>query len=191
MISGLKLAQTGDTLLLSKSKASAIEANMDPDDNVSNAALCGPAVPDPVVFCSVEPPSLAEQKQFELALTCLSREDPSLKVTQDDETGQTVLGGMGELHLEIIRDRMLSTYKVEVDLCKLQVAYKEMPANQTRDKGTFPRNLGDKQHTFTLDIEIVPLVGGVKPKVVFSKNREAQGSFSKVRPKQLRKITAG
>ncbi len=56
-----------------------------------------------------------------------------------------------------------------------------MPANQTRDK----------QHTFTLDIEIVPLVGGVKPKVVFSKNREAQGSFSKVRPKQLRKITAG
>jgi len=89
VISGLKLAQTGDTLLLSKSIASAIEANMDPDDNVSNAALCGPAVPDPVVFCSVEPPSLAEQKQFELALTCLSREDPSLKVTQDDETGQT------------------------------------------------------------------------------------------------------
>lgn len=68
-------------MLLSKSIASAIEANIDHDDNVSNAALVGHAVSNSVVFCSMEPPSRAEQKQFELALTCLTREDTSLRVT--------------------------------------------------------------------------------------------------------------
>jgi len=190
VIAGLKLAQTGDTLVISKSVVTAIEAQAE-NDNLSTAALVGPSVPDPVVFCSVEPPSLAEQKQFDLALACLGREDPSLRITNDAETGQTVLGGMGELHLEIIKDRMLSTYKVEVDLGKLQIAYREMPDTTAREKVTFTRNLGDKQHTVTLEVEIEPLEGGGKPKVVFSKDREAQDSFANLKPKQLRKITAG
>ena len=191
VISGLKLAQTGDTLLLNKSVAAAIEAKVDADDATENAALVGPSVPDPVVFSSVEPPSLAEQKQFETALACLAREDPSLRVSVDEETGQTVLGGMGELHLEIVKDRMLSAYKVDVDLGKLQVAYREIPATQAKETVTFTRTLGDKQHTVTLELELEPLAGGGKPKVVFSNTKEAQESFSAIRPKQLRKITAG
>jgi len=192
VISGLKLAQTGDTLLLNKSVAAAIEAKEGTDEDIHhNAALMGPSVPDPVVFSSVEPPSLAEQKQFEAALACLAREDPSLRVSLDEETGQTVLGGMGELHLEIIKDRMLTAYKVDVDLGKLQIAYREMPSTSVRDTVTFTRSLGDKQHTITLELELEPVSGSGKPKVVFSNTREAQDSFSAIRPKQLRKITAG
>ena len=189
VISGLKLAQTGDTLVLNKSVVAAIEERADGDTDT--AALVGPTVPDPVVFCSVEAPSLAEQKQFELALANLAREDPSLKVTVDEETGQTVLGGMGELHLEIVRDRMLTSYKVEADLGKLQVAYREVPDTSTRDEVTFTRSLGDREHTLTLDLEVEPAAGGGKPRVVLSRAREAQEGFRMIRPKQLRKIQEG
>ena len=64
-------------------------------------------VPQPVFFCSIEPPTLSAQKVLDDALQCLSREDPSLKVTFDESTGQTILGGMGELHMEIVKDRIL------------------------------------------------------------------------------------
>jgi len=68
--------------------------------------LAGMIIPDPVFFCSVEPPSLSFQKMLDNALECLVREDPSLRVKYDEDTGQTILGGMGELHLEIIQDRI-------------------------------------------------------------------------------------
>ena len=61
------------------------------------------SVPEPVFFCSIEPPSLSYQKNLDLALSNLTREDPSLKVRVDSETGQTIMAGMGELHLEVIK----------------------------------------------------------------------------------------
>ena len=134
---------------------------------------------------------MAQQKQFELALGNLAREDPSLRVSVDDETGQTVLGGMGELHLEIVRDRILSMYKVEVELGKLQVAYREMVEGQVRDEVNFTRQLGDKTHSITLDLEIESLAGGGKPKIVFSKTREAQEVFRIMRPKDLKRVEEG
>ena len=188
VIAGLKLAQTGDTLVLNKSVLASVAEREEEEDSTS---LVGPTVPDPVVFCSVESPSLAQQKQFDRALENLAREDPSLKVTVDEETGQTVLGGMGELHLEIVRDRMLTSYKVEVDLGRLQVAYREVPITAVRDEVTFTRSLGDKTHSVTLDLELEPLPGGGKPSVVFSKQREAQDQFKMITPKQLRKIQSG
>jgi len=69
--------------------------------------LAGMDIPDPVFFCSVEPPSLAYQKALDHALDCLLREDPSLRMSFDSDMGQTILGGMGELHLEVIKDRIL------------------------------------------------------------------------------------
>jgi elongation factor G len=76
------------------------------DDPAAPLILAGMVIPDPVFFCSVEPPSLAFQKPLDNALDCLVREDPSLRVTHEEDTGQTILGGMGELHLEIIQDRI-------------------------------------------------------------------------------------
>lgn len=69
-------------------------------------------VPQPVFFCSIEPPTLSAQKVLDDALQCLTREDPSLKVTIDESTGQTILGGMGELHMEIVKDRILKVKKL-------------------------------------------------------------------------------
>lgn len=76
------------------------------DDDDEPLILAGMVIPDPVFFCSVEPPSLTFQKMLDNALACLVREDPSLQVKYEADTGQTVLGGMGELHLEIIQDRI-------------------------------------------------------------------------------------
>ena len=186
VISGLKLAQTGDTLVLNKSILTSLQG--EDDERIS---LVGPTVPDPVVFCSVEPPSLAQQKQFDQALSALAREDPSLRVSTDQETGQTVLGGMGELHLEIVRDRIMSTYKVEVELGKLQVAYREMLEGQVRDELNFTRQLGDKTHSVTLELTLEPVSGGGKPKVVLSKDREAQEIFKTIRPKVMKRVVDG
>ena len=71
------------------------------------------------------------------ALSCLSREDPSLRVSINQETGQTVLSGMGELHLEIIHDRLRRDFKVDCSLGKLQVAYREAPSLEVTRKGEF------------------------------------------------------
>lgn len=102
-----------------------------PDDIEGEDDVClqlfslEPKIPDAVYFCSIEPPSISSQTAMELALKQLQREDPSLRVTFDSVTGQTVLGGMGELHMDIIKSRMLSEYKIDVDLGPLQIAYKE------------------------------------------------------------------
>ena len=104
---------TGDTLVSSQKTAtsaaqsyqnSRTEGSSDP---ATLPVLAGMDIPDPVFFCSIEPPSLAYQKALDHALECLVREDPSLTVTLDSDTGQTILGGMGELHLEVIKDRIL------------------------------------------------------------------------------------
>ena len=203
VIAGLKLTQTGDTLVLSRSVAAGLETagaggaggdggdGDEEDEERRSVALLGPLVPDPVVFCSVEPPSLAQQKQFEVGLAQLAREDPSLRVTNDQETGQTVLGGMGELHLEIVRDRMMTSYKVEVELGKLEVAYREVPDSVVREEMTFTRQLGDKTHTITLDLELECFPGGGRPRVVTSQSRETAEQVSRVRPRHLRKVEAG
>lgn len=75
-------------------------------DTSEPLVLAGMTIPSPVFFCSIEPPSIGFQKQLDKALEILAREDPSLQVRFEEDTGQTILGGMGELHLEIIHDRI-------------------------------------------------------------------------------------
>ena len=99
---------------------------------------------------------MALQKQLDLALTNLSREDPSLRVTHDAESGQTILSGMGELHLEVIRERIRSEYKVDADLGRLMVAYKETPTATHVEDFVFDRQIGDKRHVVDVKISVTP-----------------------------------
>nr|B4M416.1 RecName: Full=Ribosome-releasing factor 2, mitochondrial; Short=RRF2mt; AltName: Full=Elongation factor G 2, mitochondrial; Short=EF-G2mt; Short=mEF-G 2; Flags: Precursor [Drosophila virilis] len=135
---GLKSTVTGDLLTTSHTSLKnaqkrliqsldATSPQYDEDEVDVNQELFSiePKIPDAVYFCSIEPPSLSTQTAMEQALKQLQREDPSLRVNYDTVTGQTVLGGMGELHMEIIKSRLLSEYKIDVDLGPLQIAYKE------------------------------------------------------------------
>ena len=92
--------------------------------------------PDPVIEVAIEPKTKSDQEKLALAIQKLAEEDPTFKVHQDHETGQTVIGGMGELHLDILVDRMRREFKVEANVGKPQVAYKET-IKRTVDKVEF------------------------------------------------------
>nr|XP_012304256.1 ribosome-releasing factor 2, mitochondrial-like [Aotus nancymaae] len=94
---------------------------------------------------------------LEHALKCLQREDPSLKVRLDPDSGQTILCGMGELHIEIIHDRIKREYGLETYLGPLQVAYRETIQNSARATDTLDRTLGDQRHLVTVEVEARPI----------------------------------
>jgi elongation factor G len=106
---GLKDTTTGDTLC-------------DPSNQVVLESM---TFPDPVIQVAIEPKTKSDQEKLSLAIQKLAEEDPTFKVNQDHETGQTIIGGMGELHLDILVDRMRREFKVEANVGKPQVAYKE------------------------------------------------------------------
>lgn len=112
VILGLKDTRTGDTLL-------------DAHDPRRGLALTGIKVPSPVFFASVEPMSTSDEKPVEEAIKALIREDPSLGVRVDEETGQTLLGGMGELHLEVAKERLVSDFKVKAEMGRMRISFKE------------------------------------------------------------------
>ena len=116
---GLKNARTGDTLV-------AFSGNRKEPPEPLNALQLRPInVPPPVFFTSVEPHSLSEEKNVQEALSMLLREDPSLNVSQDEDSGQTLLSGMGELHLEIARDRLMNDLKAKASMGKIEIGYRE------------------------------------------------------------------
>jgi elongation factor G len=100
--------------------------------------------PDPVISVAVEPKSKADQEKMGVALSKLAQEDPSFRVHTDEETGQTIIGGMGELHLDIIVDRMRREFKVEANIGKPQVAYREKIRNTCEIEGKFVRQSGGR-----------------------------------------------
>jgi len=191
VISGLKLSITGDTIVQSpavaKSALQKLRETEGEEADVGRTTLASPVVPEPVFFCSIEPPSIASQKQLDLALECLVREDPSLTVRTDDDTGQTVLGGMGELHLEIILNRIHTGWKVDADIGKLQVAYREVPCVEQSCSQTFERRLGDRNHVISLDLVLKPVPAEGGATVNWSKDKSAMESIAKIKP-QTRKI---
>ncbi|KAM3846550.1 ribosome-releasing factor 2, mitochondrial isoform 2-T2 [Vipera latastei] len=164
---GLKQSATGDTVV--SSKASAVAAARRAGRNVAsvhgqakevqNLLLAGIEVPEPVFFCTIEPPSMAKQPDLDQALICLQREDPSLKVKIDANTGQTILCGMGELHIDIIHDRIKREYKLETYLGPLQVAYRETIQNSVEAADTLDRTIGEKRHQVTVELRIKPWEG--------------------------------
>ena len=125
---GLKTATTGDTLC---------------DEN-KPIVLESIDFPDPVISIAIEPKSKADQERLGLSLQKLATEDPSFKVRTDEETGQTIISGMGELHLEIIVDRLLREFNVGANVGKPQVAYKETVRKKVEQQGRFVRQTGGR-----------------------------------------------
>ena len=119
VIVGLKQARTGDTLISYAGNKSR------PPWPLDSLQLRPIDVPPPVFFTSIEPHSLGEEKRLEESLALLLREDPSLHVTVDEDSGQTLLSGMGELHLEIARDRLIGDFKAKACMGSIEIGYRE------------------------------------------------------------------
>ncbi|XP_033020696.1 ribosome-releasing factor 2, mitochondrial isoform X1 [Lacerta agilis] len=164
---GLKQSATGDTIVSSKASAMAaaqqagrnVGSKHGRSSEVENLILAGIEIPEPVFFCTIEPPSMARQPDLDNALACLQREDPSLKVKIDSDTGQTILCGMGELHIEIIHDRIKREHKLETYLGPLQIAYRETIQNSAKAIDTLDRTVGEKRHQVTVELGVRPWAG--------------------------------
>jgi elongation factor G len=141
---GLKFARTGDTLC-------------DPDHPIVLEAM---DFPEPVIAVAIEPRTKADEDRLGLALSRLALEDPTFKVTVDAETNQTIISGMGELHLEIIVDRLLREFKVEANVGKPQVAYRETIRRKAAARGRFVRQTGGRGQYGDVEIEIEPVEAG-------------------------------
>jgi elongation factor G len=157
---GFKKTRTGDTLC---------------DEN-KHILLESMHFPEPVISVSIEPKTKADQDKLAESLNKLSEEDPTFQVYTDDETGQTIIRGMGELHLEIIVDRMLREFRVGANVGRPQVAYKETVTKKVEVEGKFIRQSGGKGQYGHVKIELGPnesgkgfdfenaIVGGTIPK---------------------------
>lgn len=117
----------------------------------------GLQAPTPVFFCTIETYSESTQKQLEIALKNLQREDPSLRVRTDDQTGQLILLGMGELHIEIIRDRLKREYHLETYLGPLNVNYRETIEKTNQQTIVWNSHINDKHSTISITMSIEPL----------------------------------
>ncbi|RQW86504.1 MAG: elongation factor G [Geobacter sp.] len=142
---GLKSTTTGDTLC---------------DDN-KPVILESIEFPEPVISIAIEPKTKADQEKLGLSLQKLASEDPSFRVRTDEETGQTILSGMGELHLEIIVDRLMREFKVEATVGKPQVAYRETISKKVKVEGKFVRQSGGRGQFGHVWLEIEPQEPGV------------------------------
>ena len=141
---GLKTVQTGDTIC----------------DAAEPVVLEQIEFPDPVLSLAVEPKTKADQQKIGMALTKLSQEDPTFVVESDSETGQTILSGMGELHLEILVDRLLREFQVAADIGRPQVAYRETIRRAAPGEGRFVRQTGGRGQYGHCKIRVEPLAGG-------------------------------
>jgi elongation factor G len=158
---GLKDTKTGDTLV---------------SDNKRNMVLESIEFPEPVISQAIEPKTKADQDKLSESLIKLQEEDPTFKVLSNEETGQTLIYGMGELHLEIIVDRLLREFKVEANIGKPQVAYKETIRTSVKQEGKYIKQSGGRGQYGHVWIEIEPqepgkgfrfenkIIGGKVPK---------------------------
>jgi len=137
---GLKNTTTGDTLC----------------DEQNPIVLEKIEFDEPVIHVAIEPKTRADQEQLHIALSKLSEEDPTFQVRQDVETGQTIMSGMGELHLEILIDRLFREFKVEANVGKPQVAYKEGLRKAVEATGRFVRQTGGRGQFGHVELELEP-----------------------------------
>jgi elongation factor G len=137
---GLKYTTTGDTLA----------------DEAHPILLESIVFPEPVISVAIEPKTKADQDKLGIGLQRLTEEDPTFKVHTDDETGQTIIAGMGELHLEIIIDRLMREFKVDANQGKPQVAYKEAIKKPAHGVGRFVRQSGGKGQFGHAELDVRP-----------------------------------
>jgi elongation factor G len=157
---GLKLTTTGDTLC-------------DPQKPIVLESM---TFPEPVIAVAIEPKTRADEEKLGLSLARLALEDPTFRVTTEEETSQTLIHGMGELHLEIIVDRLLREFRVEANVGKPQVAYRETIRKPAEAQGKFVRQTGGRGQYGDVYIEVEPnepgggfvfenkIIGGAVPK---------------------------
>jgi elongation factor G len=138
---GLKGTTTGDTLC-------------DPNNPIILEKI---TFPEPVIYISIEPKSKADQEKMSLSLKRLAEEDPTFKIRGDEETGQTIISGMGELHLEILVDRMLREFKVEANIGQPHVAYKETIKKMAEAEGKYIRQTGGRGQYGHVWLRVEPL----------------------------------
>ena len=138
-------------------------------DTTTGDTLCDPAhpivleaieFPEPVIQIAIEPKTKADQERLGEALQKLAKEDPSFRVSVNRETAQTLIAGMGELHLEIIVDRMLREFKVDANIGKPQVAYRETIRRASEAEGRFVRQTGGHGQFGVVELKIEPLPKG-------------------------------
>ena len=141
---GLKTVQTGDTIC----------------DESKPVILERIEFPEPVISLAVEPKTKADQQKLGMALAKLAQEDPTFRVNTDPETNQTILSGMGELHLEILVDRLMREFKVEANVGRPQVAYRETITRNADGEGRFVRQTGGRGQYGHAKIRIEPLPAG-------------------------------
>jgi elongation factor G len=143
---GLKFTATGDTLVLA--------------DDPQRVVLAGMQIPEPVIFRSIEPKTTSDAKALDEALERFGREDPSFKVRVDPDSGQTLVCGQGELHLEVVIDRLLREHRLDVHVGRPQVAYREtitMPVDKPLE---YARELGGKRQYAKLTLRLEPTARG-------------------------------
>jgi elongation factor G len=141
---GLRTVQTGDTIC----------------DDHSPIVLESIEFPTPVIQLAVEPKTKADQEKLGMAIQKLAQEDPTFRVSTDAETGQTILSGMGELHLEIIVDRMMREFGVAANVGKPQVAYRETIRKEAEAEGRFVRQTGGRGQYGHVKLRVEPLPAG-------------------------------
>jgi elongation factor G len=137
---GLKLTTTGDTLC-------------DPDRPIVLESM---TFPEPVIAVAIEPKTRADEEKLGVSLSRLALEDPTFRVTSDEETAQTLIHGMGELHLEIIVDRLLREFRVEANVGKPQVAYRETIRKKAEAQGRYVRQTGGRGQYGDVYLEVEP-----------------------------------
>ncbi|MEX1368028.1 MAG: elongation factor G [Nannocystaceae bacterium] len=143
---GLKFTATGDTLVLA--------------DDDQRVVLAGMQIPEPVIFRSVEPKTAGDQKDLDEALERYQREDPSFKVRVDPDSGQTLICGQGELHLEVLIDRLMREYRVDAAVGKPQVAYRETIGKAIDQELEYDREIGGKRQYARVVLRIEPVERG-------------------------------
>jgi len=141
---GLKDSRTGDTLC-------------DPKDQIVLETM---HFPEPVISVAIEPKTKADDEKLALALEKLALEDPSFQVKVDQETGQTIISGMGELHLEIIIDRMMREFSVQANVGKPQLSYRETIRDVAVGEGKYVKQTGGKGQYGHVIVEVSPLESG-------------------------------
>jgi elongation factor G len=164
-VSRLVEMHANDRTELKQAYAGDIVALVGLKDTTTGDTLCDESNPivlekiefaEPVIHVAIEPKTRADQEQLHVALAKLSEEDPTFKVKVDDETGQTVMSGMGELHLEILIDRLFREFKVEANVGQPQVAYKEGLRKASHGTGRFVRQSGGRGQFGHVELEIEP-----------------------------------
>lgn len=141
-IVGLKAVRSGDTIVDEQ------------DRNAHSLQMLGVTVPTPVFFCSIEPEQTRQKSELNQILRDLSREDPSLNVQEDEETGQVLVSGLGELHLEILRDRIELEHGIKAELGRMRVAYRESVVESAEDEIELEKTIGGAHMYCKLRIRI-------------------------------------